>query len=736
MKKYFTLILLLFWTIYLFAGVGDWTTFTNQGDIRDLILIEDYIWCATNGGVFKYEISTGTFTQYYNTNGLSSLDARAIEVDQHGTIWVGFSDGYLNCFNPETNSWNFVDDYLGHQIYDLQAINDSLLVALDIGISLYDIKRHEVKETYKNLGWQIPIEIPVLNITINKREIWAGTEYGIAKSSFDLANLMAPESWTNYTSNQGLPSNTINSIVIHNDTVFVATNSGVAFLSDQVWTVVNTGLSSTEIIALASSNGQLYAMTSTYITLWETASQIWSKITPSLVNLHCLVLSAENLFWVGRKKTQTAYGIGYYSPQEGQWTEIIPPGPPGNDISCLAIDHQGILWCGSITDGVFRYDENAPSESQKWQQFTTRDGLLTNRIESIAIDPQNRKWIGTTGGGVAIIEEIDSVTTIQVIHKEILSGIEKNPDYVVITEVKIDRFNNVWMLNLEAKNHNVVAIYTPQMQWQFFAMQEGFLSYDVRALDFDQYDRVWVASDGGVNVIDYNNTLMDKRDDDYSGTLTTLDGLESNHVKDIAIDQDNIVWIGTDAGLNYWDRGQVYYQFGLLSNSINVVNIDIRNNKWIGTSDGLSVLAPDGYTLTHYTTENSPLVSDNITSFAFDLESGKVYIGTTNGLSCFETPYSKPRENLDNIMAGPNPFIVRQHQSFAISNLADDVSVKFITENGMVVRQILKDNILGSQVIWDGKNDAGEYVSSGIYLFVIYNEETGMNRVGKVAVIH
>ena len=87
-------------------------------------------------------------------------------------------------------------------------------------------------------------------------------------------------------------------------------------------------------------------------------------------------------------------------------------------------------------------------------------------------------------------------------------------------------------------------------------------------------------------------------------------------------------------------------------------------------------------------------------------------------------------------MAGPNPFIVRQHQSFAISNLADDVSVKFITENGMIVRQILKDNILGSQVIWDGKNDAGEYVSSGIYLFVIYNEETGMNRVGKVAVIH
>jgi len=228
---------------------------------------------------------------------------------------------------------------------------------------------------------------------------------------------------------------------------------------------------------------------------------------------------------------------------------------------------------------------------------------------------------------------------------------------------------------------------------------------------------------------------MYKSDDDFSGTLTTTDGLIANQVKDMAIDPDNIVWIAAEGGLNYW-AGTVTTQYGLLSNSINKIEVDVRNNKWFGTTAGVSILAPDAYTWTHYSTDNSPIVSDNVTSFAFDKKSGKVYIGTTNGLSCLETPYSEPREDLSQVKAGPNPFITNGSQVFSFLNLADDVAIKVMTENGIVVRQISKDDILGSAANWDGKNASGEYVASGIYIYVIYNEETGLNLVGKLAVIH
>jgi hypothetical protein len=34
-----------------FAGLGDWTTYTNMNEINDVLLKGDQLWCATTGGV-------------------------------------------------------------------------------------------------------------------------------------------------------------------------------------------------------------------------------------------------------------------------------------------------------------------------------------------------------------------------------------------------------------------------------------------------------------------------------------------------------------------------------------------------------------------------------------------------------------------------------------------------------------------------------------------------------------
>ena len=731
MKKYFNQIIIftLWLNTSLFAGVGNWTTFTNQGDVRDLLLNGNDIWCATNGGVFRYEISSGTFHQFNNTNGMTAIDAQAIEIDDQGKIWIGFTDGSLNNFAPETNTWESVQDYIGHSIYDLKIFGDSLLVALDIGVSLYDIKKAEVKETYKNLGWQLPMEIPAKSITMNGREIWVATESGIAASSFDLANLMAPESWTNYTTNHGLPSKNIQKIAAFGDSIFAATDKGIALLKDQNWILKSDGLPQLDVKDINTKGDSLYALTTSNLNLWNPENGSWTKIGASLAYLKCMIFSENKDFWVGRRRTTSTNGFANFSLESQEWTEFTPPGPPGNQFNCLAMDNNNnVLWCGTKSDGVFRYD------GATWRQFTKQNGLPSNNIEVISIDAQNRKWLGTTGGGVAVIDEHDSVTT--VIQADHLSEGIGAPNYIVITDIKIDRYGNIWILNLSAVNNKVVAVFSAQLEWQYFTMQEGLLNSAVLAVDFDSYDRAWIASHGGVNVIDYNNTLMYKGDDDLTGSLTTADGIEANHVKDIAIDLDNIVWIATESGLSYWTQGSVATQYGLLSNSINKIEVDVRNNKWFGTSAGVSILAPDGYTLTHYSTDNSQLVSDNVTSFGFDNETGKVYIGTTNGLSCLETPYSKPLEDLSQVQAGPNPFIPDGSSQFTFLKLADDVAIKIMTENGMVVHQISNDEIFGSQAYWDGKNGSGELVANGVYIYVIYNEESGMNLVGKIAIIH
>lgn len=712
------------------AGIGDWTTFISQTDVRDLVLFNDRIWCATNGGVFSYQIATGAYQQFNNINGLTSLDAQAIEVDQRGNIWIGFADGWINYFNPARQKWTIIQDYVGRKIYDLAAVGDSMMIALDIGLSLYDIQRQEVKETYKRLGWQFTGEIAVYDVLIVNREIWTATGSGIARSSFDLANLMAPESWQNYTTLHGLPSNTINALEFFDGAMFAGTASGMAILQGQSWSAINADLPYLEIRRLLTKNNQLYAVTFGYVSRWIPEQNLWRNVAPFLMPLTCLAVADNGDLWVGRQKTSAAKGFARFSIADQTWESLVPPGPPGNNISGLAIDRDGVLWCASSFDGIFRYDGTS------WRQFTTADGLINNGYTMVTVDSHNRKWFGGVGSGLVMIDANDRIT---VFHNEILSGASEDRNYVVVSDVKEDRYNNIWILNSFAANNNVVAVYTPQQQWYFFAVQEGILSKVVTSLDFDRDDRVWVGTQSGVSVIDYNNTLANKSDDVIAGNnLTTADGLESNNVKDLEIDQDDIVWIATEAGMNYWNPGtpqKVSYQYGLLSNSVNAIAVDIRNNKWFGTAAGVSVLANDGYTWTHYSTDNSPLVSDNVTSFAFDFETGIVYIGTANGLSLLETPYSRPRENLDQVQAGPNPFFIGPGNEFTFLDLADDVSIKIMAENGMIVRRIERDKILGAVASWDGKNANNEYVASGIYLYVIYNEESGQNRVGKIAVI-
>jgi len=730
LKYIFLILLILLTTKIIQAGVNDWTTFTSQNDIRDLILIGDYIWCATNGGVFSYEISTGIYQQFNNTNGLTSINAQTIEIDHKGKIWVGFVDGWINWFDPDSKSWTAIQDYLDHTIYDIEAVGDSLLIALNLGISLYDIERKEVKETYKHLGWQLDREIDIVDIMVVDREIWAATHSGIARSSFDLANLMAPESWANYKTNNGLPSNEIHILLAHNDSIYAGTNSGIAVLRINKWDEISAGLDNLNIKKLVSKNGSLYTISSEYVSRWNPSENRWRNVAPWFPTMSCLVVTENGDFWVGRKKSSYGSGFAQFLLTDQKWEVYNPPGPPSNEFNGLAVDKEGILWCASAHDGIFKYDGNS------WQQFTTADGLINNGIKGVTVDSRNRKWFASTGGGLIMVDTDESIT---VFYNEILSGSPGSPEFVVVSDVKADRYNNIWALNSFAANNKVVAVYSPQLEWYFFAVQEGILSDVVTALDFDQSDRVWIGTQNGVSVIDYNNTLADKTDDVIEGNnLTTADGLINSSIKDIAIDQDEIVWIATEGGLNNWQRG-VVGDFtlgpGPMSNTINTIEVDVRNNKWFGTSAGVSILQSDGYTWEHYSTDNSLLVNENVTSFSFNLETGQAYIGTTNGLSVFETQYSRPREDLNQVKAGPNPFLVNQNQDFAISNLSDDVSIKFMTENGMVVRHIPKDEILGAYVTWDGKNDDGAYVATGIYIYVIFNEDTGLNRVGKVAVI-
>ena len=72
--------------------------------------------------------------------------------------------------------------------------------------------------------------------------------------------------------------------------------------------------------------------------------------------------------------------------------------------------------------------------------------------------------------------------------------------------------------------------------------------------------------------------------------------------------------------------------------------------------------------------------------------------------------------NLDNVKVYPNPFNPKkQTAGLTIENLTALATVKIYTIAGSLIRKLVDDNGDG-RIAWDGKNDAGNEVASGVYI--------------------
>jgi ligand-binding sensor domain-containing protein len=162
---------------------------------------------------------------------------------------------------------------------------------------------------------------------------------------------------------------------------------------------------------------------------------------------------------------------------------------------------------------------------------------------------------------------------------------------------------------------------------------------------------------------------------------------------------------------------------------VNDIAVDERNNKWIATINGLAVLNSRDEFVALFTTFNSKICGNNVRGLEIDGRTGDVWVGTDNGLSRYESGIGAPAEDLSDVMPYPNPFVIEKgSEILTFDRLPYQAKVRIFTVAGGLVREIKS----GSH--WDGRNDGGELVASGIYLFYVQGA-SGESAVGKIAVI-
>jgi ligand-binding sensor domain-containing protein len=182
--------------------------------------------------------------------------------------------------------------------------------------------------------------------------------------------------------------------------------------------------------------------------------------------------------------------------------------------------------------------------------------------------------------------------------------------------------------------------------------------------------------------------------------------------------------------------GTSYADYLLTGIDISSIAIDGGNRKWIGTfNNGVYLISADNMTqIHHFTTDNSKLLSNTIMSIAINPTSGEVFFGTDKGLCSYISDATATNSEMttDNVWAYPNPVEPGYAGPITITGLSMDADVKILTANGAIINEGRSN---GGTYVWDGCDQKGRRVASGIYMVATATSKGEKGTVCKIAIV-
>lgn len=319
------------------------------------------------------------------------------------------------------------------------------------------------------------------------------------------------------------------------------------------------------------------------------------------------------------------------------------------------------LWLSGPTPATVQAEPGAGP----WSSFSPAEGLASDSILSLALDPSGVLWVGTNAGLSLLSPQGEWLSLND------SDGLAGN----IVTDIAIDPQNpqQIWLATdngatLLTVGANVLD--QSQYRWTSFFRTDGLAARDLSTVTIGPDGRVWfgtnfvdvdgVETGAGLSVLDYNGTPAVKSDDLWTTYSTVTSKLSHNVVRDIAIDPEGTVWVATQSGLNVLkdDLWTVFYTtHGLPSNDLTRL-LWARDLLWIGSENGLAVLDWGGThnrsddRIERFQYSNSGIIDDNISALAID-SAGYLWVGTNtltidgedgDGVSAFNfngTPFDR-----------------------------------------------------------------------------------------------
>lgn len=752
--------------------LGYWEDHFSYHEARTVATDGKIIYAAAEAGVFSWDPKQDKPEKYSKVNRLSDVGVALMEYHKKTrTLALVYENGNMDLIQ-NGKLYNVPDlkykTISGEKKLLHIAFSDSAMyLSCSFGIVVVDLYRHEINDTYV-LGDNSSY-LQVNAAAIDDTAVFAATPGGILwghRKNKALADNTQWHKWKPLPDN--LESANVDHIVCHDGKLYISIKNQIDDIStvyewkNKTWQPI---ASQSRLLRLKETDGCLMLFSFQELSLYDFLGQRIARLdwldpfsVYSLEAHDALVLGGK--IWLAHRNR----GLVEVPSLEATWgISHLPSGPTFNGVFSLAHSAGGKVYAcagsrGNTFGGAWIRANVATYDKGEWSDLNltaTQDTLYD--VLFVAPDPLDDKHLFAAAWGKGILEIRDN-EIVEVFNEGNTQGkiqphFDGSSRTVRTTGVQFDRGGN--LIAIQSLVPQCLAWRDKNGRWDAFPagdVVDG--NSDLAGLMVDNtYNYKWLwnrantiyvfNNDGNVQIIDPNRNAS----------------LLTSAVNCMTEDRNGDVWIGTDQGvkviynarmavekdapggsyskaecqnIKYTENGQTQYllQFEFVTS----IAVDGANRKWIGTRNGgVFVLSPNGSEeIYHFTSNNSPLPTDNITDIAIEPRSGRVFISSPKGMVAYKAEAIQGAETFSQVEVYPNPVKPDYTGEILIKGLKTDANVRITNVAGYVVNNL---QAFGGQAIWNGKNFDGHPVASGVYLVFCADEQGNETAVTKIMVI-
>ncbi len=554
-------------------------TITHHSDVSFVTGVakyQDYIYCATKGGLVRWEVPEGNYAIYTTADGLPSNVLTDVDAAADGNLWIGSVDGIVSFDGEYFKVYDESDGLPSPEIKDTAVDRSGKLWAgTQKGAASFDNGRFTYLADEKG-PTENPIECIYFDLANN---MWIGTKG---------RGLMAylEDQWYRAGTREGLLVNTSETIVQAWDrSMWSASNTGISRFDGIGWQTFSSlkHFGTYSCRELHSTENRLWFFTDNGVHASQGADWFHFSEDEGLISNE---VNSGKVFEPNEVLIASDSGLSIIQNDKIE-NYFIPNCPRGHNGLFITTDDRNRIWYGAWESGVNLYDEGY------WTQVAS--GPAFSEINDV------RSMVFTDDGGIVF-----NTTKGVVFQKDNDWKIETRRNGVSGDDVRCgiyDKEGNYW-----AGTASGICYRNEKGKWKRFRSLHGLPSEDTWSCAMDNDGTIWFGTSAGI-VSFTGDTLTDR---------TEEAGLGAIDVRSIEV-IDGAVLFGTDDGklIEYRDGNWDSYGKNRLKTDSGVYDIAQApdGSVWIATNgDGLICL--DNGNSLHLTVKDG-MPSDFVKSVTF-----------------------------------------------------------------------------------------------------------------------